>query len=144
PILHRRPVHLRLSAEQHAAQLCPRVFEREIDVPRTLNAQIGNLPRHPDLAYLRFQQPPYLPRQFRNRQNFPGQRRSLSRLTRLCRKQLPKIPLRFNRLTHLLNSDPLPLPLKWGEGLGEGHPFSNGPFNSHPSPLTVWTLDFKL
>ena len=47
----------RLAAKQHATQLRAGILEREVHVPGSLRAQVGDLTRHPHLAHVLFQQP---------------------------------------------------------------------------------------
>src|SRR6266566_42175 len=90
-VLQERAVHLSLAAKENATQLRAGIFKREINVARTLDAQIGDFARHPDLAHLFFQQPPDLPRQFRHRQDFARP---------FGREQLAEVPLGFGWFAH--------------------------------------------
>ena len=60
-----------LVAEQHATQLRCAVFEREVNMPRRLRAQVRDLAADPDRADLFFEEAFDLRREFADRKHAP-------------------------------------------------------------------------
>ena len=85
-VLQDLPVGHGLSAKQHTLQLSVAILDREVDVARALQAQVGDLARDPDLTQFLLQHLPHLGGQLGDGENSP------------CRswiKQLAEVPLRF-------------------------------------------------
>jgi hypothetical protein len=70
--------------KKHAAQLGVGIFEREIDVARTLSAQVGHFTGDPDFTHFLFQQTANRRGQIAHRQHTASRRGF---------KQFPEIPL---------------------------------------------------
>ena len=90
-ILQEIATALGLAPKQHATQLGAGILQREINVTRTLGAEIRDFARYPNLPDLFLQSAFDLRGQFCDRQHLP-----------CCfqRKQLAEVPLRFGLLAH--------------------------------------------
>ena len=110
-ILQELPVRRRLAAKQNAAQLGIGIFEREVNVAGTLNAQVGDFARNPDLPHFLLQEAAHRGRKLSHRQDTTSG---------FGRKKLSEVPLRLCVFAHVCFGGPVRRRLRCTQLPGRG------------------------